>query len=68
MSTTDIGWRGVAAVDVEEAEERERGARFTGGSRELLAELLRPYLAQPSHHKSYPSDASSVPYPPWQSP
>lgn len=43
MSTTDIGWRGVAAVDVEEAEERERGARFTGGSRELLAELLRPY-------------------------
>ena len=43
MSQTD--WRGVAEVDAEEAAEREAAAaiRFTGGSGQLLRELLRPY-------------------------
>lgn len=43
MSRTD--WRGVAEVDAEEAAEREAAAaiRFTGGSGQLLRELLRPY-------------------------
>ncbi|MBB6626868.1 ABC transporter ATP-binding protein [Nocardioides sp. KIGAM211] len=37
------GWRGVAQVDDEEAEERESAARLGGGSRRLLGELLAPY-------------------------
>ncbi|MGA8255666.1 MAG: ABC transporter ATP-binding protein [Nocardioides sp.] len=36
-------WRGVAKVDEEEAAERAGAGRFTGGSAELLRELLRPY-------------------------
>ncbi|WP_134738342.1 ABC transporter ATP-binding protein [Nocardioides sp. 503] len=41
MSST-TSWRGVAESDAEEAAERE-AARFTGGSAQLLRELLRPY-------------------------
>jgi ATP-binding cassette subfamily B protein len=37
------GWRGVAEGDEEEAAERQAAARFTGGSGQLLRELLRPY-------------------------
>jgi ABC-type multidrug transport system fused ATPase/permease subunit len=42
---TDTGWRGVAEVDAIEAAERDAAAaiRFTGGSGQLLRELLRPY-------------------------
>ncbi|MFA6575810.1 MAG: ABC transporter ATP-binding protein [Nocardioides sp.] len=42
---TDAGWRGVAEVDAVEAAEREAAAaiRFTGGSGQLLRELLQPY-------------------------
>ncbi len=36
-------WRGISAVDAEEAAEREVESRFTGGSGQLLRELLRPY-------------------------
>ncbi len=44
MSTgTSTGWRGVADVDVQEATEREGAGRFTGGSSQLLRELLAPY-------------------------
>ena len=39
--TTD--WRGVAHVDELEAAEREAPRRFTGGSGQLLRELLAPY-------------------------
>ncbi len=41
--TISLDWRGVAQVDAEEAAERERAVRFTGGSGALLKELLRPY-------------------------
>ncbi|WP_193614651.1 ABC transporter ATP-binding protein [Nocardioides lijunqiniae] len=41
MSTTTT-WRGVADSDAEEAAERD-APRFTGGSGQLLRELLRPY-------------------------
>jgi ATP-binding cassette subfamily B protein len=41
MSQTD--WRGVAEVDAQEAAERETAGRFTGGSGQLLRELLAPY-------------------------
>lgn len=42
---TDTGWRGVAEVDAIEAAERDAAAaiKFTGGSGQLLRELLRPY-------------------------
>ncbi len=40
---TSTGWRGVADVDVQEATEREGAGRFTGGSSQLLRELLAPY-------------------------
>lgn len=40
---TEHDWRGVAQVDADEAAERERSVRFTGGSGALLRELLRPY-------------------------
>ncbi len=36
-------WRGIAQVDADEAAERERSVRFTGGSGALLRDLLRPY-------------------------
>ena len=36
-------WRGVAQVDDDEAAERERSVRFSGGSGALLRELLAPY-------------------------
>ncbi len=38
-----VEWRGIAQVDAEEAAEREKALRFTGGSAALLRELLRPY-------------------------
>lgn len=41
MTATD--WRGVAQVDEQEAAEREAAGRFTGGSGQLLRELLAPY-------------------------
>ena len=43
--TTDptVDWRGVAKVDDDEAAERERSSRFTGGSGQLLRDLLAPY-------------------------
>ncbi|WP_193610617.1 ABC transporter ATP-binding protein [Nocardioides lijunqiniae] len=41
MSST-TSWRGVADSDAEEAAERD-APRFTGGSGQLLRELLRPY-------------------------
>jgi ABC-type multidrug transport system fused ATPase/permease subunit len=41
MSSHD--WRGVAQVDADEAAERERAGRFTGGSGALLKQLLQPY-------------------------
>jgi ABC-type multidrug transport system fused ATPase/permease subunit len=36
-------WRGVAQVDEQEAAERDAPARFTGGSWQLLREVLAPY-------------------------
>ncbi len=42
MSERVPTWRGVATVDDDEAAERERAA-FTGGSGQLLRELLAPY-------------------------
>ncbi len=39
----ETDWRGIAQVDEEEAAERAREVRFTGGSGALLRELLRPY-------------------------
>jgi ATP-binding cassette subfamily B protein len=41
VSATD--WRGVAHVDELEAAEREAPTRFTGGSGQLLREVLAPY-------------------------
>ncbi|WP_309647009.1 ABC transporter ATP-binding protein [Nocardioides sp.] len=41
--TTQPSWRGVAATDAEEAAELAVERRFTGGSGQLLRELLRPY-------------------------
>jgi len=45
MSSTRpaTNWRGVAKVDDEEAAERAGAGRFTGGSGQLLRELLQPY-------------------------
>ncbi len=43
QSPPDADWRGIAQVDEEEAAERARAVRFTGGSGALLRELLRPY-------------------------
>ncbi len=42
-SQANADWRGVAAVDAEEAAERDRSGTFSGGSSELLRELLTPY-------------------------
>ncbi len=42
-SQANADWRGVAATDAEEAAERERSGRFTGGAGELLRTLLVPY-------------------------
>lgn len=41
--TSQPSWRGVAATDAEEAAELAVERRFTGGSGQLLRELLRPY-------------------------
>jgi ATP-binding cassette subfamily B protein len=40
---TSTDWRGVAPVDELEAAEREAPRRFTGGSGQLLREVLAPY-------------------------
>ncbi|MDQ4053938.1 MAG: ABC transporter ATP-binding protein/permease [Actinomycetota bacterium] len=40
---TSTDWRGVAPVDELEAAERETPRRFTGGSGQLLREVLAPY-------------------------
>ncbi len=42
-TSSGTDWRGVAHVDELEAAERESPERFTGGSGQLLRELLAPY-------------------------
>ena len=42
-SQANADWRGVAAVDAEEAAERDRSGAFSGGASQLLRELLVPY-------------------------
>lgn len=42
-NSSQPSWRGVAATDAEEAAELAVERRFTGGSGQLLRELLRPY-------------------------